>query len=219
MANDVQRLQDKSAFVDYFFLFEKLNPLVYLVQPNFFERTRLTSRLSLANEVFADLDPANESQADGLRSAAIQLEKFAGEADGTAAFYSWIEAAALWTKAGEMDRRLTALESAAGFTEDPFLSWVVVNSQAMAYVEQWNSCLAAKEDHCEQHIDAAIGYYADFDVGESEFLTGNALYNQALLLEEAGRKEDAIAVLNKVQPESSVYDLPGYRGLLKRLKD
>jgi tetratricopeptide (TPR) repeat protein len=123
-------------------------------------------------------DPEDKA---ALAKAAAELEAIAEKGDGTAAVMALLQAAEVFRGADRGDDALRAYEKAYALQPDGVLGWAAAAGVA--------SEKARKGD-----ADGAMAIYRAFTAGD-DIAAGEATWGLAVLLEEAGKKEEARTAL------------------------
>ena len=61
-------------------------------------------------------NPADSKRMDSLKASAKEMERIAGEANGAAAWFAWVDASNIWKRANLPDASIAALKKAVGLT-------------------------------------------------------------------------------------------------------
>ena len=123
-------------------------------------------------------DPNDLGRMSDLKNAAVELEQVASETSGTAKAFAWLKAAEFWGRAGESEAQLAALGNMKKSSSEPLLMWSAVSQ--MVNVHTQNEDFEKAEAELRGFVNTQDGFVAE-----------QALFHLALLLEEAGKKEEA----------------------------
>jgi tetratricopeptide (TPR) repeat protein len=122
-----------------------------------------------------DLTDPNDKAA--LAKAATSLEDIAEKGDGTAAIIALLNAAEVFRDAGQSDDALRAYEKAYALKGDGVLGWAAASG-------------VAAEKARKGDLDGAMAIYRQFSSGD-DIAAEEATWGLAVLLEEAGKKDEA----------------------------
>ena len=80
-------------------------------------------------------NPNDEKRMTALRASAKELERIASEGTGSAAWFAWVDAAAVWERATETDAQIVALIKASELSVDDTLIAVSKMQLANVYMQ------------------------------------------------------------------------------------
>ncbi len=88
----------------------------------------------MAQYGLAPMDNPNDSKRmESLKASAKELERIASEASGAAAWFAWMDAAAVWSRANESEAQIVALTKATEVAADESLVSVATMQLANVY--------------------------------------------------------------------------------------
>lgn len=80
-------------------------------------------------------NPNDEKKMTSLRASAKELERIASEGTGSASWFAWVDAAAVWERATETDAQIVALTKASELSVDEVLIAVSKMQLANVYMQ------------------------------------------------------------------------------------
>jgi predicted negative regulator of RcsB-dependent stress response len=80
-------------------------------------------------------NPNDEKKMTSLRASAKELERIASEGTGSASWFAWVDAAAVWERATETDAQIVALTKASELSVDEILIAVSKMQLANVYMQ------------------------------------------------------------------------------------
>lgn len=132
-------------------------------------------------------NPTDSKRMESLRASAKEAERIAGEANGTAAWFAWVEAANIWERANEPEASIAALKKAVG------LASIGTDLQVTGEL------LLASAHYDNGDIPSAIQVLEATTQGNMGSLQAQALLNLAQLYQANADVENAKATLDKIQ--------------------
>lgn len=132
-------------------------------------------------------NPSDTKRMESLRASAKEAERIAGEANGTAAWFAWVEASKIWDRANEPEASIAALKKAVG------LSSIGTDLQVTGEL------LLASAHNDIGDLASAIQVLEATTSGDLGSLEAQALINLAQLYQANSEVDKAKATLDKVQ--------------------
>ena len=174
----------------FFSVMDRLNPLLFLVQPQSVDRYHLLAKMNFPRELYAPLEANSGQAAEEFLVMAKKFEDHAKESSGAAAFLAWLEAAEAWRLAGEPDVVIRTLNEAEAVANNETFQWVVLSLKANHYASQGE-------------VDKSIELFSEFAANNEGYFAESALLFCALLHEEKGQNNDALAALSLLEQKNN----------------